>query len=272
MDILSGIILGAVQGFTEFLPISSSGHLILARSVLGLQTETGLAVDAVLQLATALAVLIYFWRVFVDLAQTAFKMIALQPVEKQKRNLLLAVLIGTIPAVILGLLLEDVMETTFRSTTVVVGTLLVGGALMYAAELYKDHRQNEPLTWSRGLIIGLFQCLALVPGMSRSGSTIAGGLFIGLKRDRAARFSFLLSFPIIAGSGLKKLLDLGTGGLLTDMGGGLIAGFITAFVVGFGAIYFLMRYLRRHSLRAFVAYRVMLAALVAWLIYLQLVQ
>jgi len=271
MDIISGIILGAVQGLTEFLPISSSGHLILTRSVLGLQTESGLAVDAVLQLATAFAVLIYFRHVFVDLATTAIKMIARKPVEKQNRNRFLAVIIGTIPAIILGLLLEDLMETAFRSATLVVGTLLLGAALMYAAELYKDHHQNKPLTWKRGLIVGFFQCLALVPGMSRSGSTIAGGLFIGLKRDRAARFSFLLSFPIIAGSGFKKLLDLGTDGLLSGLGGGLVAGFITAFLIGLAAIWFLMHFLRRHSLRVFVAYRVVLAAIVAWLIYLQVI-
>jgi len=271
MDILSGIILGAVQGLTEFLPISSSGHLILVRSILDMQTVDGLAVDAVLQLATALAVVIYFWRDLYELLLTAGRLAMRKSVEDKQRNKLAALAIGTVPAVILGLLLEDVMETTFRSPMIVMGMLLIGGALMYAAELYADRHQNHKITWKRGLLIGLFQSLALIPGMSRSGATIAGGLFVGLRRERAARFSFLLSFPIIAGSGCKKLLELGADGMLVDLGWGLAAGFLVAFAVGLVAIYFLMHFLKNHSLRAFVAYRVLLAALVFWLIYLNVV-
>ena len=268
MDILPGIILGAVQGLTEFLPISSSGHLILVRSLLDLQTVDGLAVDAILQLATALAVLIYFWRELVDLARSAIGWLTTKKIESAQRSMILALLIGTVPAVIFGLLLEDIMATTFRNPVIVFGTLLIGGALMYAAELFAGRRQQRELTWRRGLAIGFFQCLALVPGMSRSGSTISGGLFMGLPREQAAKFSFLLALPIILGSGGKKLIELGGQGQLVDLGLGLAFGFMTAFLVGLAAIHFLLRFLRQHSLRVFVAYRVMLAAIVFWLFYL----
>lgn len=266
MDILSAILLGAVQGLTEFLPISSSGHLILVRAVLDLQTADGLAVDAILQLATALAVGIYFWRDLADLARTAFRKITARSVDAQKFAELSAVMVGTVPAVIFGLLLEEYMETIFRSPMVVVFTLIVGGALMYFAEMYAKGVQETKITWKRGLLVGLFQCLALVPGMSRSGSTISGGLFVGLSRFRAARFSFLLSFPIITGSGIKKLLDLSAAGSLSDIGLGLPVGFITAFAFGLTAIHFLLRYLQSHSLKIFVVYRICLALLVLGLL------
>ncbi|MFH1047677.1 MAG: undecaprenyl-diphosphatase UppP [Patescibacteria group bacterium] len=271
MDIISGIILGAVQGLTEFLPISSSGHLILVRSFLSLPSADGLAFDAVLQLATTFAVAIYFWRDLLELAHALYRWIRRQPINPTARAMLSAIAIGTVPAIILGLTLEELMDSVFRSTMIVVGTLLIGAALMYAAELYANRRPKSELTWRRGLIIGLFQCLALVPGMSRSGSTISGGLFVGLSRAQAARFSFLLSLPILAGTGLKKLMDLGTSGSLNELGLGLLAGFIAAFVVGLAAIHFLIGFLQRHSLRAFVAYRVLLAAVVFWLLYLQII-
>jgi undecaprenyl-diphosphatase len=266
MEIRSGIILGAVQGLTEFLPISSSGHLILTRVILGLQSETGLAVDAVLQLATALAVGIYFRRDLYVLAKNFLWWVARRPLKSEDRAMLFALMIGTVPAIILGLLLEDLMETVFRNPFLVVGTLLLGAALMFAAELFSKRRSRKEITWKSGLAVGLFQCLALVPGMSRSGSTIAGGLFVGLKRSEAAKFSFLLSFPIISGSGFKKLLDLCGEGNLTDLGWGLVLGFLTAFMVGLTAIHFLIRYLRRRTLTVFVVYRVLLAGVMFWLL------
>ncbi|MBU0624755.1 undecaprenyl-diphosphatase UppP [Patescibacteria group bacterium] len=259
MDIISSIILGAVQGLTEFLPISSSGHLILARDILRLQTENGLAVDAVLQLATVLAVGIYFYRELIGLVATAGRLLLGRSVTATQRTLLAAIVIGTVPAIFFGLLLEDIMATAFRSALLVVVTLLVGSGLMLFAELLARRRIRQQLTWKRGLIIGLFQCLALVPGISRSGSTISGGLLAGLNRALAAKFSFLLSFPIIAGTGLKKLFDLSTDGTLVDLGPGLIIAFLTAFFIGLAAIHFLLRFLRQHTLLIFIVYRVVLA-------------
>ncbi|MEA3249939.1 MAG: undecaprenyl-diphosphatase UppP [Patescibacteria group bacterium] len=261
MDIISGTILGVVQGLTEFLPISSSGHLILAREVLGISGEHGLSVDAVLQLATVLAIGIYFWRDLVRLAVTTAKLVVRKPVEARDRTMVLAIVIGTIPAALLGFLLEDFMETVFRSPLLVVGTLVAGSVLMWGAEAVA--KQGSSLTWKKGLIVGLFQSLALMPGMSRSGSTISGGLIVGLKREDAARFSFLLAFPIIAGSGVLKLSELISEGAMAELGGGLVAGFIAAFLVGMAAIHFLLKFLRKHTLAVFVWYRIVLACVVA---------
>ncbi len=261
MDVLSGLILGVVQGLTEFLPISSSGHLILAREIFGISGEYGLSVDAVLQLATVLAIGIYFWRDLSRLASSTVRLALRRKVDRTDRTMVLAIIIGTVPAAVLGLLLEDYMENVFRSPWLVVGTLVVGALLMLLAETVA--RQDARLTWKRGLVVGLFQSLALVPGMSRSGSTISGGLFCGLKREDAARFSFLLAFPIIAGSGALKLVDLIAAGAAADLGWALAAGFAAAFMVGMGAIHFLLRYLRRHSLSVFIWYRIALASVVA---------
>jgi len=267
MDSFSALILGAVQGLTEFLPVSSSGHLILARDALGLQTDNGLAVDAVLQLATVLAVAVYFRRDLWRLAVTAVRWVFRRPVAPADRTLLAAIVIGTVPAVALGLPLEHVMETLFRDARLVALALVAGSALFWYAE--RAARKNASLTVRKGAGIGLFQALALVPGMSRSGATISGGLILGLTREDAARFSFLLSFPVILGSGMKMLLDLEGAGQLSALGLPLVIGFVTAFAVGMVAIHWLLRFLRTHSLRPFAVYRVILAAGVLLLVALK---
>lgn len=258
MDILSSIFLGAVQGITEFLPISSSGHLILSREVFGISGENGLAFDAVLQLATALAVLVYFKKDFTALIQGFFKLITGGEVEKKIKVLLYAIILGTIPAAVLGLLLQDYMDTTFRTPAFVGTTLLLGSLLFYVAE--KVAKQNMELTTKKGLWIGFFQSLALFPGTSRSGATISGGLILGLKREEAARFSFLLSFPIIFGSGLVKMLGLA--GESAPLEVGLLMGAITSFIVGIFAIHYLLKYLKNHTLSVFIWYRVILAVII----------
>lgn len=258
MDIASSILLGVVQGATEFLPISSSGHLILVREVLGLNVPGGLAVDAVLQLATALAVLVYFWKDFLKLGRGIFELVLGNGIEAETKIVLFAILLGTIPAAVFGLLLEEYMETTFRTPLFVGTTLLLGALLFYIAE--KVATQNKQLTPKKGLWIGFFQALALFPGTSRSGATISGGLIFGLKREDAARFSFLLSFPIIFGSGLIKLFEIA--GERADFNIALISGALSAFLIGILAIHFLLRYLRTHTLSLFIWYRVILAGVV----------
>ncbi len=247
-DAWSLFILGVVQGLTEFLPVSSSGHLILVRDVLGV-TEYGLAVDAVLQLATVLAVVAYFAKDIVSI------------VTERKYGLALALAVGTVPAVIAGVFLEDLMETAFRSPHLVAYTLIAGSLVMLGAE-YLSRAKERVITWKEGLVIGLFQCLALVPGMSRSGMTISGGMFLGLSRAEAARFGFLLAIPILAGSGLKKLLDLAQDGALATMGTPLAVGFVVAFVSGLLAIHVLLAIVRRTPLTVFVVYRVLVAILI----------
>jgi|TARA_Y100000310_G_scaffold63585_1_gene59025 undecaprenyl-diphosphatase len=265
MDITQGLILGVVQGITEFLPISSSGHLILARETLGIQTEFGLAFDAVLHFATALAVLVYFRRDLIRLIQTAFSWCRRVPVEPKDKVLLMALALGTAPAVVLGILLESTMETAFRNPVLVAVTLLVGAGIMFFAE--RAAKQTGSLTAKKGLWIGFLQSLALVPGMSRAGMAISGGLLFGLTREEAARFAFLLALPILLGAGGKKLLELGSANAVGDMGLSLLGSAIAAFVVGIVSMHYLIKYLKNHTLNIFVWYRVALALLVLALIY-----
>jgi undecaprenyl-diphosphatase len=256
MTILNAIILGIIQGLTEFLPISSSGHLIIARQYLGIQTMDGLAFDAVLQLATILAVGLYFWRDIWGLARSFFKLITRKTLVGKESTLFWAIFVGTIPAVIFGLLFESSMDTIFRNIHLVALTLVLGSILMFFAERYAKH--NKTLTVEKGLLAGLFQALALLPGVSRSGATISGGLFLGFTREEATRFSFLLSFPIILGSGLKKLLDLYQAHELVVLGPSLWVSSFFAFVVGLAAIHFLITYLKKHTMYVFVVYRLLL--------------
>ncbi len=267
MDILTAIVLGVVQGITEFLPVSSSGHLILAREIFGFETPDALAVDAVLQLATVLAVGLYFAKDLLQLATSFSRLVSGKFVEERQHALLIALILGTIPAMVLGLFLEHYMETAFRSAALVGVMLLLGSALMYAAE--QLGKQNQKLDSTRGIAVGFFQVLALIPGISRSGATISGGLLAGLTRDEAIRFSFLLSFPIILGSGLKKLFDLYHSHELSLLGIPLLLSFAISFAVGLASIHFLIRYLRQHSMNVFILYRVGLALLVFLILYLR---
>jgi undecaprenyl-diphosphatase len=260
MEFVNAIFLGIVQGLTEFIPISSSGHLIIAREFLGEQVSYGLAFDSVLQLATTFAVLVYFWKDIIGYIKTFFALVFRRPVEKKEKILLYAVMLGTIPAIIIGLLFEDAMDTVFRNPLLVALMLVIGGLIMLVAE--KIGKQKHTLTVSRGFWMGCWQALALVPGFSRSGMTISGGLLLGLTRVEATRFSFLLAFPVLLGAGLKKLLDLGTSGILDAVAGPLIAGSIASFLVGLLAIHFLITYLQKHTLNVFVWYRFALAIVV----------
>lgn len=263
MQPFEAIILGVVQGITEFLPISSTGHLILAREVLGLQAEFGLAVDATLHFATAFAVLLYFRHDIVRLAQTLVAWILRHETQRSDRTLLLALAIGTIPAVALGLLLESQIETIFRSAAFVAWVLLAGSALFVLAEwVAKRYEQAQPLTLKSGVLIGCFQALALLPGMSRSGATISGGMLLGLSREASARFAFLLSFPIILGAGSKKLLDLGGATLPAGEWHMITLAACAAFLAGIVSIHYLLKFLKNHSLLVFVVYRVALAMVV----------
>ena len=263
MTTIDAVVLGLVQGITEFLPISSSGHLIIARDLLGLQMPNGLAVDATLQLATAFAVVVYFRTDIIRLCLGVLAWVRGREVIQETKVLIGALTVGTVPAVIAGLYLEETMDTVFRNPHLVAWVLLAGSVLFLLAEwMARSHISERPLSVSKGIIVGLFQTLALIPGMSRSGATISGGMIVGLTRAAAARFSFLLSVPIILGSGGKKLFDLqhlGTGGSEWLMIG-LSA--LVAFTAGIAAIHFLLKFLRTHTLIPFVLYRVTLAAIV----------
>lgn len=248
MDVISGLILGIVQGLTEFVPISSSGHLILVRDALGLATEHGLAFDAVLHLATAFAVLVYFRR---DVWQA---------LTGKNTKLLFALIFGTIPAVVLGFAFQGYLETVTRSPMVVAWMLVLGSLLFVAAEWLGT--QTQQLSPKKGWWIGLYQALALVPGVSRSGASISGGLLFGLSREEATRFAFLLSFPVLFGVGILKLFELGSVGFDGGLGLSLLFSSAVAFVVGLLAIHFMVQFLKNHRLYIFAVYRIVLAGIV----------
>lgn len=267
MDVVQAIILGLIQGLTEFLPISSSGHVYLVPELAGWK-DPGAGFTAVIQLGTLLAVFLYFWKDLVRVAGGWGRSLrggeAAQTIEAK---LGWGIFWGTVPVVIAGLLLRDLIDGQFRSPWVVGGTLIGFGLLMGLAEkVGRQERGLEQMTTKDGIVMGLWQCLALVPGSSRSGSTITGGLFSGLERAAAARFSFLLSVPAVAASGLYKLYSerenlLGAGLMPT------VVATIVAFVSGYWAIAFLMKFLQTKSTWVFVWYRVALGAVVLGLAF-----
>ena len=255
MDIIQALTLGIVQGLTEFLPVSSSGHLILLPSIFGWEVQS-LAFDTVLHLGTVGALIIYFWK---DLVQVIW--------DKKMLGLLV---IGSIPAAALGFLLGDFLEVQFRSAQFVALFLLVGSLLMFVAErVYKKvwHSERvetpESLSYTKGFVIGLFQSLALLSGVSRSGSTMSGGMLLGLTREAAARFSFILSIPVVVGAGLFKVVE-SYQELSLDLS--LLAGFLASFLVGMLAISYLLKFLKSNTLSVFILYRVLLAAIILFLL------
>jgi len=264
---IESLVLGVLQGVTEFLPVSSTGHLILARSLFGITDTYALAFDAVLHLATAAAVILYFHKDLWNLFQALLRKLSRLPVNETDLTVLKAIAVGTIPAVLLGLSLENIMATLFRSPLLVAAVLVVGsGLFVYAEWVYQKRIPNNEMTIKKGLLIGLFQCLALVPGMSRSGATIAGGMLLGLTRSESARFAFLLAIPVILGAGSKKLLEL----IATEGEVSLVPvaiGAAAAFVTGLIAIHFMLSFVRKYSLWPFIWYRLFLAALVVFIVF-----
>lgn len=234
------------------------------REILGVNTVNGLAFDAILQLATSLAVVVYFRKDIKEMILNTVRLISGKFIEAKDKILILAVILGTIPAVIFGLLLESSMETVFRNINLVAITLILGSVLFWFADktYQKTISQKKELTLKRGIIIGFFQCLALIPGMSRSGSTISGGLIAGLEKEHAVKFSFLLSIPILLGSGLKKIFDVRMELLSNDFGFSIILASLTAFITGLIAINFLIKYLKYHNFNLFIWYRVALAVII----------
>jgi undecaprenyl-diphosphatase len=265
-------ILAIVQGLTEFLPVSSSGHLVLAPKLLGF-TDPGLAIDAFLHLGTLLAAVIYFREDIYLMTKSLLLSIPGLTGDSDShkkdsiimsihRRLALGIILGSIPAVLLGLTAKDFFETEYiRSVEFVSYMLIAGAVLMLVSEqFFAKEKTISSLTKKRMFFVGLMQSLALLPGMSRSGSTIAGALFMGLKKDEAARFSFLLGLPVIAGAGLLAIKDMFSDGLGADLNlMALALGFLLSFVSGYLAIDFLLKFLKKQSLTWFVVYRVLLA-------------
>ncbi len=265
MNTLQAIVEGILQGLTEFLPISSTAHLRVYPAFFG-WPDPGAAFTAVVQLGTMTAVLIYFradlWRI-----ARAWLRSVRDPSHRGDLDARMGwyIIIGTIPIGIFGLAFHNQIETGARSLTLIGITLIVFGfVLMIADRTARLDRELESITPRDGILIGFAQALALVPGVSRSGATISGGLFLGFDRESAARYSFLLSVPSVVISGLYELRKVGDGG-----GPGLaptIIATVLAFVVGYAAIAWLLRYLVSHNLTVFVIYRVGLGILVLSLV------
>lgn len=272
------VVLGVVQGATEFLPISSSAHLVLVPWLLGWQ-DPGLTFDVALHIGTVVAVLLYFWRDLLAVAGALIGGIARgKPLAEPEGRLGVLIILGSIPAAIVGVLLDKAIEGYFHAenaTTpalVIIALALMGmGFLLAVAERVASHvRPLDKLTFRDAAIIGAAQCFALIPGVSRSGSTITAGLFVGLRRDAAARFSFLLSLPVTGGAALKKVYDLfKDGGLAADERLPFAIGIVTAGIVGFACIAFLLRYLQRSSTLVFTVYRVALGILILLLVVIR---
>lgn len=261
------IMLGVLQGLTEFLPVSSTGHLILARELFSVSESHALAFDAILHLATAAAVILYFRKDIFVLVNTAIRKLGRLPVNEKDMTLLYALAVGTIPAVVLGLALESYMEDNFRNPLLVAGVLVAGSVLfMYAEWVYYNNPRTDSMNVKSGLKIGFFQALALIPGMSRSGATISGGMLLGFSRTEAARFAFLLAVPVILGAGSKKLLEL----MQTSdpvAWGSVIVGAVAAFISGLAAVHFMLGFVRKHTLWPFIWYRIILAVFVVFVVF-----
>jgi undecaprenyl-diphosphatase len=260
MTAFHAIVLGIVQGATEFLPVSSSGHLILVPQLLG-WPDQGLAFDAAVHLGTVLALLIYFTG---DLRRLAVGILEGRPAD---RRLAAGVVLGSIPAGLAGLAFQRVIESRLRSVTVVaVSTILWALVLWWADRQAAGNRVHDlrDVGVGRGLMVGVAQPLALIPGTSRSGITLSAGLFAGLDRATAARFAFLLGLPITMAAGLLEASSLVRAGSTGDGLGVIALGVATSFVAGLAAIRFLVSYLQRRTLLGFVVYRIVLGAILLW--------
>jgi undecaprenyl-diphosphatase len=269
-EIIQAIILGIAQGLTEFIPVSSSAHLALIPWFFG-WGPSGLLFDTMLHWGTLLAMLFVFWRDYLALIGAWFRSITHRSLADPNARLAWFIIIGSIPAVILGFLFQDYVESLFADAQLVGFLLLITAIILAVSELVAGRQQQprtlEQMNWLDSILIGLAQALALAPGISRSGSTIATGLGRGIRRDLAARFSFLLGTPIIFGAGLLQLVEVlsSDASKFTNQWVPIVVGFIAAAVAGTFAITFLLRYLRSHSLYVFSVYCVLLGlATIVW--------
>lgn len=258
------LVLAIVQGVTEFLPISSSGHLILV-PMFFCWPDQGLTLDVAAHVGTLLAVLVYFWRDVVGLGQGVWQIV--QRRRDPRARLVTYLLVGSLPALVIGFVLDRYAGDSLRNPTVIAVMLIVFGLILYAADkLGLTVRRLEHMNIGHALLIGICQCLAFIPGTSRSGITMTMARFLGYERIDAARFSFLLSIPTIAAAGLYKGVELVLSGSAAQMQAALLMT-VCAAIAGFLAIAFMMYWLRRASMAPFVIYRVGLGLYLLYVIY-----
>ncbi|MBK7229686.1 MAG: undecaprenyl-diphosphatase UppP [Ignavibacteriales bacterium] len=276
MSIIEAIILGIVQGITEFLPISSTGHLTLAGKIMGLisdkNPEHWTSFIAVIQLGTMISIFVYFWKdlwnIFIEFLQNNFQKRLKYSEQSLNSKLGWMIIAGTIPIVVVGLLFKDMVEGALtKNLYVISGSLIVLAIILAIAEKTAKFKKDiKDVTMLDSILIGLAQAVALIPGSSRSGTTITGGLFLGLKRDVAARFSFLLSVPAILASGLLQLKE-SLAFINYDLALNLIVATVVSGISGYLAIDFLLKYLKKNSTFVFIFYRIALGVLILVLLY-----
>jgi undecaprenyl-diphosphatase len=261
MNYFDAIILGIVEGLTEFLPVSSTGHLTIAEKLLGLEVDdpavTGFT--AVIQMGAILAVIVYFLRDIANIVRT-WVLGLVKPEYRGHRDFRMGwyVIVGTIPVGIVGLAFKDVIKNDLRSLWVVALALITWSAVMWAAERAgRQDRSEKRLNLTDAIVVGLVQCVSLVPGVSRSGATISAGLFRGLDRVTATRLSFFLSIPALLAAGLFELKDALSGSISV---GETVVGTVVSFVVAYASIAWLLRFVAHHPITWFVPYRVALGA------------
>lgn len=265
MSIIQAIVLGIVQGLTEFIPISSTAHLRIVPALLGWE-DPGAAASAVIQIGTLLAVLIYFRDDLLKMTKEFFSgIVRRKPFENHYSRLAWFIGFATIPIGVVGLAFKDFIETTARSLWIVSFALIALALVLLVAERMAARRESlrteDDIRFADAMWIGLGQTLALIPGVSRSGSTITAGLFRGLSHAAAARFSFLMSVPAIGASGLFELLA--EWNHLAELGwGSVIVAVVAAFFSGWASIWFLIRYLQKHTTNVFIYYRIALGILI----------
>ncbi len=251
-SVIQAIVLGTVQGLTEFLPVSSSAHLIIVPWLLRWQ-DPGLAFDVCLHLGTLLALLAFYWREWLDMG------LSLASSNQLPRRLLFLLIVASVPGAIIGVLLEKQAETIFRSPSLIAATMAVLGLLLWAADWFSSKKRKiEDLTVLDALLIGLSQALAIIPGVSRSGATITTARILGIDRADAANFSFLMATPIIAGAGMLEAHKFLHSGVSPQ----LVWGFVASAVFGLLAIVGLLTFVRTHTYRPFAIYRIVLAIFV----------
>ncbi len=261
MTVLQAIVLGIVQGLTEFLPISSSGHLILVPwlfdwHVLLEDPELNKTFDVALHLGTFFSLLVYFWRDIGRLLAAWWRTLTRRRVDSTEGKLAWLIILSMLPAAAAGVLLEDVIVNTLGKPWMIAVLMIAFAGVMYAIDrLARHERAMEQMSWTDALLIGVAQALALAPGVSRSGVTMVTGLALRLTREAAARFSFLMSIPIVGGAAAYKGLDIAREGLPPGTAMPFVVGVASAALSGFVAIWFLLAYLRRHDFTPFVIYR-----------------
>ncbi|HRY91704.1 MAG TPA: undecaprenyl-diphosphatase UppP [Candidatus Gracilibacteria bacterium] len=270
---IDALILGILQGLTEFLPISSSGHLIVVEKLLKLNPEMLKSFDVSVHFGTLLAIIVYFRKDITDLLKAAFSIISdpkgrkVSHENKEKRKLLLYLVIGTIPAVVVGLLWGDLLDELFRNPVSVAMLFVAVGLAFILIEFIHRRRTEAKIDLNRAIVIGAAQAIALIPGVSRSGATICAGLAQGVKREESARFSFLLGSVAIAAATALSVYQVAKGKVLLPEVGITMIGVVSSFLSGLLAITFLMKFLKKHSLNIFGYYRIIVGAAIILLMW-----